>query len=101
MNPKNESILNKNDFQIFLKIGIKNALSLNIDIDHSNYKCRGTLKGFVYFNSTNSNIKYMEVHLIRREIIFDGKKYEPEYIATYELIDEVQVKKKDYLSDFF
>ena len=29
----------------------------------------------------------MEVQLMRREIIFDGKKYEPEYLATYELID--------------
>ena len=87
MNPKNESILNKNDFPILLKVGIKNVLSLNINIDHSNYNCRGTLKGFVYFNSVNSNIKCMEAQLIRREIIFDGKKYEPENIATYELID--------------
>ena len=29
----------------------------------------------------------MEVHLARKEIIFDGKKYEPEYVAKYELID--------------
>ena len=87
MNPFDESILYKNDFPITLKVGIKNVLSLKINIDHSNYDCRGTLKGFVYFNSVNSNLKCMEVQLMRREIIFDGKKYEPEYLATYELID--------------
>ena len=79
--------MNKNDFPLKLKVGIKNVLSLSIEFDHSNYNCRGILKGFVCFNLINTRIKFMEAQLIRREIIFDGKKYEPEYIARYELID--------------
>ena len=87
VNPFDESILYRNDFPLRLKVGIKNVLSLSIGFEHSNYNCRGTLKGFVTFNLVNTDIKFMEVQLIRREIIFDGKKYEPEYIARYELVD--------------
>ena len=87
VNPFDESILYNNDFPLRLKVGVKNVLSLSIEFDHSNYNCRGTLKGFVIFNLVNTNIKFMEIQLIRREIIFDGKKYEPEYIARYELVD--------------
>ena len=87
VNPFDESILYNNDFPLRLKVGVRNVLSLSIEFDHSNYNCRGTLKGFVTFNLVNTNIKFMEIQLIRREIIFDGKKYEPEYIARYELVD--------------
>ena len=86
-NPYEEEVLYKNDFPLRLRVGVKNTLSLSIEFEHSNYNCRGTLKGFVSFNLVNTDIKFMEIQLIRREIIFDGKKYEPEYIARYELVD--------------
>ena len=87
VNPYDESILYKNDFPIRLKVGVKNLLSLSIEFEHSNYNCRGTLKGFLTFNLVNTDIKFMEIQLIRREILFDGKKYEPEYISRFELVD--------------
>ena len=94
VNPHKESILYKNDFPLRLNVGVKNVLSLSIEFDHSNYNCRGTLKGAISFNLVNTKIKFIEVQLIRREIIFDGKKYEPEYIATFELIDGSPINKE-------
>ena len=87
VNPFNSSVLRKNDSPLILKVGVKNVLSLSINFEHSNLDCRGILRGFVTFNLVNSKIKCMEIQLIRREIIFDGKKYEPEYLARYEIVD--------------
>ena len=36
----------------------------------------------------------MEVQLVKREVCFDGQKYEPEYIARYELIDGGPLKNE-------
>jgi vacuolar protein sorting-associated protein 26 len=92
VNPYDESIIYENDFPIRLRVGVKNVISLSIEFEHCNYNCRGTLKGFITFKMVNANIKCMEVQLVRREVIFDGKKYEPEYIARYELIDGGPIK---------
>ena len=101
VNPHKESILYKNDFPIRLKVGVKNVLSLGIEFEHSNYNCRGTLKGAVSFNLVNTKIKSMEAQLVRREIIFDGKKYEPEYIANFELVDGSPCNKEKLPIRFF
>ena len=74
VNPFNRAILYKKDKPLSLKVGVKGLLSLLIQLDHCNYDCRGILKGFVTFNYVNTDIKFMEAQLIRREIIFDGKK---------------------------
>ena len=101
VNPFEESILYENDFPIKLRVGVKNVLSLSIEFQHSNYNCRGILKGFVTFINVNTNIKFMEVQLVRREVVFDGKKYEPEYIARYELIDGGPCKNEKIPFRFF
>ena len=101
VNPNDESILYEKDFPIKLKAGVKNVLSLVIEFEHFNYNCRGILKGFVTFNLVNVNIKYMEVQLVKREVCFDGKKYEPEYIARYELIDGGPIKHEKIPIRFF
>ena len=87
VNPNDDSVLYENDFPIKLKVGVKNVVSMLIEFDHCNYNCRGILKGYVTFNLVNANVQFMEVQLVKREVIFDGKKYEPEYLARYELID--------------
>ena len=92
VNPHNSSILQKNDEPIHLQVGMKNKLSLSIFFQHKNYNCRGTLKGFIAFNYINLNLKFMEVQIVRREIIFGDKKCEPAYVARYELIDGVPNK---------
>lgn len=101
VNPNDEPILYEKDFPIRLKVGVKNVLSLSIQFEHSNYNCRGVLKGFVTFNFVNTNIQFMEVQLVRREVCFDGKKYEPEYIAKYELIDGGPIKNERIPIRFF
>ena len=45
-----------------------------------------TFKGFIYFNSVINNFKDIKVGLMKREILFDEKIYEPDYLATYEII---------------
>ena len=101
VNPSDESILYENDFPIKLRVGVKNILSLSIQFEHCNYNCRGTLKGFVTFNLVNTNIQFMEVQFVKREVCFDGKKYEPEYISRYELIDGGPIKNEIIPIRFF
>ena len=74
VNPHNSTILEKNDEPIKMQVGMKNKLSLAIYFQHKNYSCRGTLKGFIAFNYLNINLKFMEVQIVRREIIFGDKK---------------------------
>ena len=87
VNPYDNSILQKNDEPIYMQVGMKNKMSLSIFFQHKNYNCRGTLKGFITFNYLNINLKFMEVQIVRREIIFGDKKCEPAYVARYELIN--------------
>ena len=101
VNPHKESILYKNDFPLRLRVGVKNVLSLGIEFEHTNYNCRGTLKGAISFNLVNTKIKSMEAQLVKREIIFDGKKYEPEYIANFELVDGSPCNKEKLPIRFF
>ena len=101
VNPHNSTILEKNDEPIKMQVGMKNKLSLAIYFQHKNYSCRGTLKGFIAFNYLNINLKFMEVQIVRREIIFGDKKCEPAYVARYELIDGVPNKNEKIPIRFF
>ena len=101
VNPYNSSILEKNDEPIKMQVGMKNKLSLAIYFHHKNYNCRGTLKGFIAFNFLNINLKFMEVQIVRREVIFGDKKCEPAYVARYELIDGVPNKNEKIPIRFF
>ena len=101
VNPYDNSILQKNDEPIYMQVGMKNKMSLSIFFQHKNYNCRGTLKGFITFNYLNINLKFMEVQIVRREIIFGDKKCEPAYVARYELIDGVPNKHEKIPIRFF
>ena len=101
VNPYDNSILQKNDEPIYMQVGMKNKMSLSIFFQHKNYNCRGTLKGFITFNYLNINLKFMEVQIVRREIIFGDKKCEPAYVARYELIDGVPTKNERIPIRFF
>ena len=87
--PKDNTILYENDEIIKLSVGLKSLLDLDIIIEHTNYNCRGTLKGFVTFSNIQLNIKNMEKELIKREIILNNtnKKIENTIIDNFELID--------------
>ena len=101
VNPYDESILYENDLPLNLRVGVKNILSLSIEFEHSNYNCRGILKGFVIFNLVNINIKSMEIQLIRKEIVSGEKNCEPEYISRYELIDGRPIEHEKIPIRFF
>ena len=101
VNPYDSSILQKNDEPIHMQVGMKQKLSLSIFFQHKNYNCRGTLKGFIFFNYLNINLKFMEVQIVRREVIFGDKKCEPAYVARYELIDGVPTKNERIPIRFF
>ena len=101
VNPHDSAILEKNDEPIYMQVGMKNKMSLSIYFQHKNYNCRGTLKGFITFNFLNINLKFMEVQIVRREVIFGEKKCEPAYVARYELIDGVPNKHEKIPVRFF
>ena len=89
VNPYDSSILQNNDEPIRMQVGMKDKLSLSIYFQHKNYNCRGTLKGFIIFNFLKINLKFMEVQIVRREVVFGDKNCEPAYVARYELIDGI------------
>ena len=101
VNPYDNSILKKNDEPIRLQVGMKQKMSLSIYFQHKNYNCRGTLKGFIQFNYLNIQLKFMEVQIVRREVVFGDKKCEPAYVARYELIDGVPTKNERIPIRFF
>ena len=89
VNPYDSSILQNNDEPIRMQVGMKDKLSLSIYFQHKNYNCRGALKGFIIFNFLKINLKFMEVQIVRREVVFGDKNCEPAYVARYELIDGI------------
>ena len=101
VNPYDSSILQNNDEPIRMQVGMKQKLSLSIYFQHKNYNCRGTLKGFLFFNFLKIPLKFMEVQIVRREVIFGDKKCEPAYVARYELIDGVPSRNERIPIRFF
>ena len=88
VNPKDDGILMENDENIKMSLGIRNLLSLDFELEHNNYNCRGTVKGLVSFNYIHLPIKYIEVQLLKHEKVFvDNKREEPTLIESVELMD--------------
>ena len=97
VNPNDDGILMENDDSIKLPLGIQNLLSLDFEVEHNNYNCRGIIKGFVSFNYIHLPIKYMELQLLKKEKIFmDNKREDPDLIESVELIDG-SVTKNDVI----
>ena len=87
VNPQDDGVLMENDDSIKMSVGIQNLLSLDFELEHINYNCRGTIKGLVSFNYIHLPIKYMKVQLLKNEVIFTENKREPVVIENIELID--------------
>ena len=86
VNPQDDGVLMENDDSIKMSVGIQNLLSLDFELEHINYNCRGTIKGLVSFNYIHLPIKYMKVQLLKNEVIFTENKREPVLIENIELI---------------
>ena len=88
VNPKNDVILMENDDSIKMSVGLQNLLSIDFELEHINYNCRGTIKGLITFNYIHLPIKYVEVQLLKNERVFnDNNRKEPVIIEDIELID--------------
>lgn len=81
----------ENDDNIKMSVGIQNLLSIDFELEHINYNCRGTIKGLISFNYIHLPIKYVEIQLLKQESIFIEKK-EPFIIESFELIDGSPIK---------
>ena len=92
-NPIDSVFLIEEDESIKMTVGLQNLLSLDFDLEHKNYNCRGTVKGIVSFNYIHLPIKYMEIQLLKNEDVFLDNKHEPIIIDSYELIDGSPIKK--------
>ena len=78
----------ENDDSIKMSVGLQNLLSIDFELEHINYNCRGTIRGLITFNYIHIPIKYVEVQLLKKEDIFiDKTKKEPIIIEDIELID--------------
>ena len=90
--PYDKEILTKNDEPISMNVGIKNLLTILIELNHINYSIHGTLKGTVTFGKVNLMITKMEIQLLKKEKIYGysnktQKNISEKILATYELID--------------
>ena len=93
VNPNDDCILMENDDNIYITVGIQNLLSIDFELEHINYNCRGTIKGLVSFNYIHLPIKYVEIQLLKNEIVFAEKNNkEPIIIEDIELIDGSPIK---------
>ena len=82
----------ENDDNIKMSVGIQNLISIDFELDHINYNCRGTVKGLVSFNYVHLPIKYVGVQLLKKEVVFSDNKNEPIIIEEFELIDGSLIK---------
>jgi vacuolar protein sorting-associated protein 26 len=95
VNPNEESILKENDEPIKLGVGIKDLLKLSIDFKSRNCDCKGTLKGVITFNNVNLGLKYMEIQIMRREILIGAENdCEPAFLAKFEIMDGGPIKNE-------
>ena len=104
--PNNMEILKIKDEPISMHVGIKNLLSIVIELNHINYSIHGTLKGSVTFGKVNLLITKMEIQLIKKETIYGNSSnnknnVKTKIIATYELIDGGPYKNETIPFRFF
>ena len=90
--PYDKEVLKDKDEPISMNVGIKDLLSILIELNHINYSIHGTLKGTVTFGKVNLMLTKMEIQLIKKEKIYGynnktQKNISEKIVATYELID--------------
>ena len=102
--PCNIDILKKNDEPISMQVGVKDLLSILIELNHINYSIHGTLKGSVSFGKVNLLITKMEIQLIKKETIYGphtNNNTKKKIVASYELIDGGPYKNETIPFRFF
>lgn len=77
---------------IKMEVGIEDCLHIEFEYNKSKYHLRDAIIGKIYFLLVRIKVKYMELAIIKREIIGDNAQNETETVAKYEIMDGAPVK---------
>ena len=82
------------DAGIKMEVGIEECLHIEFEYNKKNYHLNDCILGKVYFLLVRIRIKYMEIAIIRREIIGAGQAqtHENETVAKFEVMDGAPVR---------
>ncbi len=77
---------------IKMEVGIEDCLHIEFEYNKSKYHLKDAIIGKIYFLLVRIKVKYMELAIMKREIIGDNAQSETETIAKYEIMDGAPVK---------
>ena len=77
---------------IKMEVGIEDCLHIEFEYNKSKYHLKDAIIGKIYFLLVRIKVKYMELAIIKREIIGDNAQNETETVAKYEIMDGAPVK---------
>jgi hypothetical protein len=75
-----------------MEVGIEDCLHIEFEYNKSKYHLKDAIIGKIYFLLVRIKVKYMELAIIKREIIGDNAQNETETVAKYEIMDGAPVK---------
>jgi vacuolar protein sorting-associated protein 26 len=94
INPIEKKILDDKIEPIHVSLGIKNLLQLNIEFRNKNVPYNGCMFGKITFKNVQIELKFMEIQIVRREILLGEKNCEPAYLAKFEIMDGGPIKNE-------
>lgn len=77
---------------IKMEVGIEDCLHIEFEYNKSKYHLKDAIIGKIYFLLVRIKVKYMELAIMKREIIGDNAQVETESVAKYEIMDGAPVK---------
>lgn len=77
---------------IKMEVGIEDCLHIEFEYNKSKYHLKDAIIGKIYFLLVRIKVKYMELAIIKREIIGDNAQNETDTVAKYEIMDGAPVK---------
>lgn len=77
---------------IKMEVGIEDCLHIEFEYNKSKYHLKDVIIGKIYFLLVRIKVKYMELAIMKREIIGDNAQVETESVAKYEIMDGAPVK---------
>ncbi|RNA24133.1 vacuolar sorting-associated 26B-like [Brachionus plicatilis] len=77
---------------IKMEVGIEECLHIEFEYNKSKYHLKDAIIGKIYFLLVRIKVKYMELAIIKREIIGDNAQNETDTVVKYEIMDGAPVK---------
>ena len=94
INPIEKKILDYKIEPIQLGVGIKDLLQLSIEFRNKNIPHNGCMFGKITFKKVQIGLKFMEIQIVRREILLGDINCEPAYLAKFEIMDGGPIKNE-------